>query len=179
MIACLTVARTRYIGYKEVILPAKEDEDNRDDIRLSTEKGATTLLQKREKQYHALLEAEGPIRRGLPDTEQEKIRAEFFDTTPDVAIKALRTIGKGTLYIFTDDDPNTVQKIDLLKEGVSARARARLVERRHVIEPAGADRGRERRRHHLRARRQQRQRRGEAALVLDGAAGPELERDLV
>ena len=49
---------------------------------------------------------------------QPKIRAEFFDTTPDVAIKALRTIGKGALYIFTDDDPSTVQKIDLLKEGV-------------------------------------------------------------
>ena len=32
--------------------------------------------------------------------------------------RALRTIGKGTLYIFTDDDPNTVQKIDMLKEGV-------------------------------------------------------------
>ena len=62
--AALTVPRRRLQGFTEKILPERAEGDNRTDIQRSTDADATTLIQLREKEYHANLVCLGMTREG-------------------------------------------------------------------------------------------------------------------
>ena len=78
-----------------------------------------TLIQIREKQYHANLVRLGMQRLGMPGTEESRKRSEFFRGPLDTCIRALKEIGTGDLYLFQNNDINKIQKITLKKRGVT------------------------------------------------------------
>ena len=97
--AALRVDRRKITGFSErVVNPdsTKEGFRRMDD--------ATTLIQVREKQYHALLVRYGMKRLGMPGTIESRKRGEFFRGPLQIPIKALRALG-GDLYIFNGNRP--------------------------------------------------------------------------
>ena len=100
--ACLTVPRRRLQGFTEKLLPERAEGDNRTDIQRSVEAGAGTLIQFREKQFHSNLVQLGMQRLGLPTTEDDKKRSEFFRGPLQTAIRALKDIGTGELFVFEE-----------------------------------------------------------------------------
>ena len=93
--AALTVPRRRLQGFTEKLLPERAEGDNSTDIQRSVEAGAGTLIQFREKQFHSNLVQLGMQRLGLPTTEDDKKRSEFFRGPLQTAIRALKDIGTG------------------------------------------------------------------------------------
>ena len=116
--ACLTVPRKTILGFTERVMPERVDGDNREDWA-RTHMG-TTLIQIREKQYHALLTRFGMQRLGMPGTAEERKRGEFFRGDIRTCVKALRAIGTGDLYIFKGDRLDQIEKVPLKKRGLEA-----------------------------------------------------------
>ena len=115
--ACLTVPRRRLQGFTEKLLPERVEGDNRTDIQRSVEAGAGTLIQFREKQFHSNLVQLGMQRLGLPTTEDDRKRSEFFRGPLQTAIRALKDIGTGDLYIFEDGGKKIIKTV-LKKRGI-------------------------------------------------------------
>ena len=85
----LTVPRSIFYGWSRRVLAQRGDRDGREDYAMP----GNTLLQVREKQYHALLSKRGVARvRGG--------RAEWFRGSLRGIEAAMRSIGTGTLYKF-------------------------------------------------------------------------------
>ena len=109
--------RRRLQGFTEKLLPERAEGDNRTDIQRSVEAGAGTLIQFREKQFHSNLVQLGMQRLGLPTTEDDKKRSEFFRGPLSTAIRALKDIGTGDLFIF-EDGGKKITKTVLKKRGI-------------------------------------------------------------
>ena len=115
--ACLTVPRRQIQGFAEKVMPERQDGDNREDFaRMHL---GSTLIEIREKQYHANLVRLGMQRLGMPWTEENRKRGEFFRGELKNCIEALKQIGTGDLHLFQNNDINKIQKITLRKRGVS------------------------------------------------------------
>lgn len=115
--ACLTVPRRQIQGFAERVMPERQEGDNREEYaRMHM---GQTLIQIREKQYHANLVRLGMQRLGLPQTENSRKRSEFFRGSLDTCIRALKEIGTGDLYLFQSNDINKIQKITLKKRNVT------------------------------------------------------------
>ena len=100
--ACLTVPRRSMQGFAERVMPERVIGDNREEYaRLHLGK---TLIDIREKQYHQILTQMGLTRLGMPGTEVEKRRGEFFKGNLTDIVSALRRIGVGDLYIFKSNE---------------------------------------------------------------------------
>ena len=112
--ALLTVDRQVIQGFTQKILPSRQPGDNRPDYA----RGGTTLIQIREKQYHELLKKNKMKRIGLPGTATNKIRSEFFRGELQNVIRSLREIGTGNLYLFKDNNINSIKKIELKKRNI-------------------------------------------------------------
>ena len=112
--ACLTVPRQSIMGFAERVMPEKLEGDNRPDYaRLHT---ARTLIQIREAQFHQLLVRYGMQRLGLPGTAEERKRGEFFRGSLATAIRALKAVGVGDLYLFGGNSESQITK-QTLKRG--------------------------------------------------------------
>ena len=79
---------------------------------------ATTLIQIREKQYHAMLVRYGMQRLSMPGTLESRKRGEFFRGGLNIVIKALRSIGQGDLYLFKNNNIDDIQKLPLTKADI-------------------------------------------------------------
>ena len=132
--AALTVPRRRLQGFTEKILPERVEGDNRTDIQRTTDADATTLIQLREKEYHANLVRLGMTRLGLPTTEVGKERSEFFRGPLQTCIRALKEIGTGDLFIF-EDGGKKITKTELKRRNIP-QIEAELIETRRNPERA-------------------------------------------
>jgi len=116
--AVLTVPRRAQLGFAERVMPDRVEGDNREEYaRLHLGK---TLIQIREKQYHALLTRFGMQRLAMPGTAEERKRGEFFRGPLETCIKALRAIGTGDLYLFKGDQLDKIEKITLRKRNLES-----------------------------------------------------------
>ena len=115
--ACLTVPRRQIQGFAEKVMPERLAGDNREEFaRMHL---GSTLIQIREKQYHANLVRLGMQRLGMPGTEEKRKRGEFFRGELKNCIEALKQIGTGDLFLFQNNNINQIQKISLKKRGVT------------------------------------------------------------
>jgi len=116
--AVLTVPRRAQLGFAERVMPERVEGDNREEYaRLHL---GRTLIQIREKQYHALLTRFGMQRLGMPGTAEERKRGEFFRGPLETCIKALRAIGTGDLFLFKGDQLDKIEKISLRKRNLES-----------------------------------------------------------
>ena len=100
--ACLTVPRRQIQGFAERVMPERQEGDNREEYARMHMGG--TLIQIREKQYHSNLVRLGMTRLGMPGTEESRKRSEFFRGPLELAVRALKEIGTGDLYLFQNND---------------------------------------------------------------------------
>ena len=131
--AALTVPRRRINNFSERVV---DPDSTKEGFRRMDD--ATTLIQIRERQYHAMLVRFGMDRLGMPGTPLEQRRGEFFRGPLQVALKALKGIGQGDLYIFNGNKEPTKQtltrgdKIDT--EQIPMRESPRLVVQKDVVD---------------------------------------------
>lgn len=134
--ACLTVPRRIKAGFSDRVLSDRAEGDAREDYAREYQ----TLIQVREAQFHRLLVSYGMERLGLPGTAEEKKRSEFFRGPLSIAMKALRTIGRGDLFTFVNNDVSKITKQTLTKgdeietQMVKLRETPRLKAQRETIE---------------------------------------------
>ena len=91
--AFVTVPRSRFADFSEVVLPTRVDGDNREDNRLA----GKTRLRLREREYHDRLDAHRRIER------VRSTRSEWFQGDLTAVTNMLRAIGTGTFYRMEDD----------------------------------------------------------------------------
>ena len=91
--AFVTVPRSRFADYSEVVLPTRVAGDNREDNRLA----GKTRLRLREREYHDRLDAHRRIER------VRSSRSEWFRGGLTAVTNMLRAIGTGTFYRMEND----------------------------------------------------------------------------
>ena len=96
----LTVPRRIRAGFSDRVLSERQEGDNREDYAREYQ----TLIQVREAQFHSLLLRYGMQRMGLPGTEEERKRSEFFKGSLVQAKRALKAIGRGDFFEFDSND---------------------------------------------------------------------------
>ena len=69
----------------------------------------------REAQFHSLLLRYGMHRMGLPGTEEERKRSEFFKGSLAEAKRALKAIGRGDYFEFESNDISKMRKQTLTR----------------------------------------------------------------
>ena len=109
--ACLTVPRRIRAGFSDRVLNEREEGDNREDYAREYQ----TLIQVREAQFHSLLLRYGMQRMGLPGTEEERQRSEFFKGSLVQAKRALKAIGRGDFFEFDSNDISKIRKQTLTR----------------------------------------------------------------
>ena len=134
--AVLTVPRRMRAGFSDRILTERAEGDNREDFAREFQ----TLIEVRERQYHQLLMRYGMKRLGLPGTEEDKKRSEFFRGPLATAKRALKSIGTGEYFEFDSNDISKIRK-QVLTRGdeiettmVKLRESPRLVANRETVE---------------------------------------------
>ena len=134
--ACLTVPRRIRAGFSDRVLNEREEGDNREDYAREYQ----TLIQVREAQFHSLLLRYGMQRMGLPGTEEERKRSEFFKGSLVQAKRALKAIGRGDFFEFDSNDITKMRKQTLTRGDeiettqVKLRESPRLVANRETVE---------------------------------------------
>ena len=91
--AFVTVPRSRFADYSELVLPTRVEGDNREDNRLA----GKTRLRLREREYHARLDAH---RR---NDRVRSTRSEWFEGDLSAVTAMLRAIGTGVYYRLQDN----------------------------------------------------------------------------
>ena len=134
--ACLTVPRRIRAGFSDRVLNEREEGDNREDYAREYQ----TLIQVREAQFHSLLLRYGMQRMGLPGTEEERKRSEFFKGSLVQAKRALKAIGRGDFFEFDSNDISKIRKQTLTRSDeiettqVKLRESPRLVANKETVE---------------------------------------------
>ena len=104
--AVLTVPRRIRAGFSDRVLSERQEGDNREDYAREYQ----TLIQVREAQFHSLLLRYGMQRMGLPGTDEERKRSEFFKGSLVQAKRALKAIGRGDFFEFDSNDISKMRK---------------------------------------------------------------------
>ena len=109
--AVLTVPRRIRAGFSDRILSERREGDGREDYAREYQ----TLIQVREAQFHSLLLRYDMHRMGLPGTEEERKRSEFFKGSLAEAKRALKAIGRGDYFEFESNDISKMRKQTLTR----------------------------------------------------------------
>ena len=134
--AVLTVPRRIRAGFSDRVLSERQEGDNREDYAREYQ----TLIQIREAQFHSLLLRYGMRRMGLPGTEEERKRSEFFKGSLAQAKRALKAIGRGDFFEFESNDITKMRKQALTRgeeietTQVKLRESPRLVANKETVE---------------------------------------------
>ena len=134
--ACLTVPRRIRAGFSDRVLTERAEGDNREDYARQYQ----TLIQIREAQFHKLLVRYGMTRLKLDTTQEGRERSEFFKGTLTQAKRALKAVGRGEYFEFSNNKIEDITQQTLIRgeqietTQVKLRESPRLVANRDTVD---------------------------------------------